>query len=279
MKTWYHFLPISLALHAGFFALAWFCIPDTPAFQIFALETEHEERIVVFEEIEAFDDSDSEIIHEEAVQADEDPFEEPEIVIAQPEMHFESPSVPKDLPEDTKESESEMAQTPTPGPEITADFIKTTAEPQTDIDSAQNQPGNGEFLNPQIGTENGDAVPPSHSIKHEAPKAANAAAKIQEDETDLWKAYTLTLSNHFKQHKHYPDMAKRLRLTGTVWLLVEVSRTGEILSAEIAQSSGVDILDEAALDSAKKAGPVPVFPDGTSAERKKLKIPYSYRLK
>ena len=66
-------------------------------------------------------------------------------------------------------------------------------------------------------------------------------------------------------------MARRLKLTGTVWVLLELRRNGTLISAQIAQSSGVPILDEAAIEAATQATPVPSFPAQTADLTKKIK--------
>ncbi len=284
MKNWYHFLPISLVLHTGFFALAWFCIPDTPAYQIFALECDHIERIVTFEEIEVFDDSSSQSIHEEPVSEDEDPFEQAEIEVEQPEIHLGMPAIPDVLTEPLQETAPIVPEIELPSetiPEITTDSVEPKTSELAIINSdAQVLQGNADISATVSGSENAVSANGSQPANAGVQNAVHSSdVSHQTDEMELWKAYTQTLSKHFRLQKHYPEMAKKLRLEGTVWLLVEINRSGEILSAEIAQSSGIEILDEAALNSAEKAGPVPGFPKETSAETKKLRIPYHYRLK
>lgn len=59
---------------------------------------------------------------------------------------------------------------------------------------------------------------------------------------------------------NYPDEARRRRLSGTVVINVGIRRNGSIERADIVQSSGIPLLDEAALRIAKLAEPYPPLP-------------------
>jgi len=73
-------------------------------------------------------------------------------------------------------------------------------------------------------------------------------------------------------------MARRLKLTGTVIVSVEIKRNGDVMSVQLEQSSGIEILDEAAISSAKDASPAPAFPEGVVAQEQKVLIPYRYSI-
>jgi protein TonB len=59
---------------------------------------------------------------------------------------------------------------------------------------------------------------------------------------------------------NYPDEARRRKLTGTVVINVGIRRNGSVERADIVQSSGIPLLDEAALRIAKLAEPYPPLP-------------------
>jgi protein TonB len=59
-----------------------------------------------------------------------------------------------------------------------------------------------------------------------------------------------------RQHRRYPELARRRRLEGTVVVAFRVGEKGEVTNARVKR--GVDeILDEAALDAVIKAAPLP----------------------
>jgi protein TonB len=59
---------------------------------------------------------------------------------------------------------------------------------------------------------------------------------------------------------NYPDEARRRRLSGTVVINIGIRRNGSIERADVVQSSGIPLLDEAALRIAKLAEPYPPLP-------------------
>jgi len=59
---------------------------------------------------------------------------------------------------------------------------------------------------------------------------------------------------------NYPDEARRRRLAGTVVINIGIRRNGTLERADVIQSSGVPLLDEAALRIAKLAEPYPPLP-------------------
>lgn len=59
---------------------------------------------------------------------------------------------------------------------------------------------------------------------------------------------------------NYPDEARRRQLSGTVVINIGILRNGSIERADIVQSSGIPLLDEAALRIAKLAEPYPPLP-------------------
>ena len=59
---------------------------------------------------------------------------------------------------------------------------------------------------------------------------------------------------------NYPDEARRRRLAGTLVISVAIRRDGTVERAEIIQSSGTRLLDDAALRIARLAEPYPALP-------------------
>lgn len=59
---------------------------------------------------------------------------------------------------------------------------------------------------------------------------------------------------------NYPDEARRRQLSGTVVINIGIRRNGSVERADIVQSSGIALLDEAALRIAKLAEPYPPLP-------------------
>jgi len=79
--------------------------------------------------------------------------------------------------------------------------------------------------------------------------------------------------------KVYPDFARRMGYQGKILVAFEIGRDGRLLSLSVNQSSGIEILDEAALEAVKEAGPYPPIPEKIQQESIKMKLPISYFLR
>jgi len=75
----------------------------------------------------------------------------------------------------------------------------------------------------------------------------------------------------FSEHLFYPPEAVRRGLEGEVILLLTLREGGRLASAEIARSSGHALLDQAALDAAKRIGALP-------GNARQTLFPVSFRL-
>lgn len=78
-------------------------------------------------------------------------------------------------------------------------------------------------------------------------------------------------------HESYPEMARQRRQQGTVVVRFEVDRSGQVLSASLAHSSGLALLDQAALSLLRGAS-LPPFPPNAPAGHTTVTIPIHYHL-
>lgn len=77
-------------------------------------------------------------------------------------------------------------------------------------------------------------------------------------------------------NRHYPEFAKQQRLAGDVRLMVILNTSGGIRALRLLESSGHDILDEAAKNSVRKAAPFGVF-DANMKDISELRIVRTWR--
>ncbi len=87
-----------------------------------------------------------------------------------------------------------------------------------------------------------------------APPASRAAS----DAEASWEAQLLA---HLEQHRRYPAAARARRAEGVAHVQFRMNRQGQVLSAEIQRSAGSAALDRAALETLRRAQPLPAIPD------------------
>lgn len=75
-----------------------------------------------------------------------------------------------------------------------------------------------------------------------------------------YSAFRHRLLNHIRPHQFYPDPALPDRLKGVVHVGFAMQRDGTILEIWVETSSGYALLDQAALDTVRRAQPLPMVP-------------------
>lgn len=273
---WYHCLPLSVALHLVLLCLLALTVPSL-FLQPTAWLPSSSPTVAHFPEV-YFDATPAAIEPPQGISADDDPFLPPSETPTLPDIPLPSPPH-KTVTREEQKPEKEYSPSALPTPSKT----ETTPSPQT-LDGKDS--GSTSDIRDSVSAPSAsDASVRGAALFSGAsplPPAANSGplpSPAQPDDAHAWKTYSAHLSAHFKKHKIYPEMAKRLKLSGTVWIALEIRRDGHILSAEIVQSSNHAILDNAALDAVRRANPVPPFPSDVTAPTRKFRIPYQYRLR
>ncbi|WP_456713413.1 energy transducer TonB [Bradyrhizobium sp. USDA 4353] len=72
--------------------------------------------------------------------------------------------------------------------------------------------------------------------------------------------FVRTVKSHIARFQYYPERAERERIQGTVGLVLTLQRNGAVTNVRVASSSGVALLDAAAVDMVKRAQPLPSIP-------------------
>ncbi len=75
---------------------------------------------------------------------------------------------------------------------------------------------------------------------------------------DSWEGRVMAQLERFRR---YPHAARARRIEGVVQMRVSVARDGRLLALSVEQSSGQPTLDQAALDTFRRAAPLPPVPD------------------
>ncbi len=80
-----------------------------------------------------------------------------------------------------------------------------------------------------------------------------------------------------EKHRRYPNAARARREQGTSLVRVSIARDGRVLALALERGSGSARLDEAALQTFRRAQPLPPVPD-TLAAPQELAVPVEFFL-
>lgn len=123
-------------------------------------------------------------------------------------------------------------------------------------------------------------VPPSEkSTPADAIVAAPSPGGSVARASSLDPRYLAELLERLRRLQHYPAAARRLRQEGNVLMRLELKPDGSLLQLEIAESSGYEVLDRAALDMVRRATPLPAFPVSMAREALTLTVPVVFSLR
>ncbi|MCY1707437.1 TonB family protein [Pannonibacter sp. SL95] len=89
--------------------------------------------------------------------------------------------------------------------------------------------------------------------------------------------YPGQISRALRRALYYPPSAKRRRLTGETLVSFVVAKGGNASSIRVARSSGVPELDEAALETVRRAAPFPAIPPAARRDSWTFTIPIAFR--
>ncbi|MEE4453020.1 energy transducer TonB [Novosphingobium resinovorum] len=165
------------------------------------------------------------------------------VAVLQPLAAPDEPS--EDIPDGPRQVEQEQRKpdsrkpVPEPAPLITPQPAALTVEVEPRAESARPV-----APVPQTTAPRTLPAPP-------APRMANNAAQS-------WEARLLA---HLEKYRRYPPAARARRDEGTVFVRFRMDRAGKVLAADLVRSSGAALLDRAALDTIRRAQPLPAIPD------------------
>ena len=100
-----------------------------------------------------------------------------------------------------------------------------------------------------------------------------------EEQKNLWAGYTRAVRKMIANAKVYPPTARDKGQQGKIDLSFKLGKHGELLKLLIENSSGNNILDDAARNAVKNAGPFPPIPEKLNKQYVLLELPISFVLR
>lgn len=151
-----------------------------------------------------------------------------ELVHLPPPPKEPEPVPEKPLPPPPKASVQPKQESPPPAPVAQVKPAPAMAEPAPALPVQAQQP-----VEPPKAVE-----PPQPQPQHSNPAAESG--------------YQARARAEIEKQKRYPEEAQQLGMTGSVLVSYTIARDGRLLRAEIAQSSGFKLLDQAALQAVQR---------------------------
>lgn len=128
-------------------------------------------------------------------------------------------------------------------------------------------------INPEIKPEQQETPAVSPALATEAQPAQKETAP-----SDPLTLYARLIQKRILDHLVYPSSAKEAGFQGTVKLSLLLSYQGELINVAIKESSGYNMIDEAASNIVKQLSPYPPFPASIEKKELSIDIPIVYRL-
>ncbi len=139
--------------------------------------------------------------------------------------------------------------------------IPVTQAPQSETIALPSK-ANGPTATPAAISNQDLAALPAEEAAASEPPMPSAGLKATPDPMPSPAKITFRteLLRHIARFQRYPRAAERQRLQGTVHAEFSMDRTGKVVNVWVRTSSGQPILDQAAIDTIKRAQPLPSIP-------------------
>ncbi len=137
---------------------------------------------------------------------------------------------------------------------------------------------------PQVAQVQPPRAPPQRATAHAPVHPAGAPARAPAGQStashaggaDNGAAWMGRLKQWWDQHSFYPREASQTNEGGDVKVHIVIASDGEVTSIEVVQSSGLSVLDTAAVAVFRNAH-LPQFPPGTQAQPADVVVTLHYR--
>jgi protein TonB len=96
---------------------------------------------------------------------------------------------------------------------------------------------------------------------------------------DVRLQFQALLLGHLERHMRYPRAAQMKNQHGTAYLHLVMDRSGKVLEAGVARSSGYAVLDREVMKTLERAQPLPAIPPSLGLDRLDVVVPMEFKLR
>lgn len=191
-----------------------------------------------------------------------------------PELRLAAPSPPPPVPLPREPAQEETPPERAVQPPEPAVRLAPVAKPKTQPDAAAKKPAPSSAPSPAESNATGDGraagatSPDGTAVRSTAPAWAPTARVRYEQVLFAW----------MDRHKDYPMIAQRRRLEGEGKVRLRIDRDGRVLERAMVESTGERMLDQAALDTVRRANPFPAVPSEYPGETLEITVPINFFL-
>jgi protein TonB len=175
------------------------------------------------------------------------------------------PAVPQPAPAEAPSPEAE----PEPEPQIEVPAPRPILKPRSPRPA----------MPPRSETPPADPAPAAEPAAVSAPRdAAPALPQPPAPAQQAMPPYAPILLDWLGRHRDYPRAARLRRQEGAPRIALTLDRSGRLLGLELTQPSGHELLDQAALDMARRAAPFPPPQLPAGSDKATFIVPVQFRL-
>ena len=166
-----------------------------------------------------------------------------------------------DLPQDkpTNQDDADRAVSPDKSEKTKEDTKPATVQTEAAPEQQASEATSRQTLDPDAPTADVAKAPNPHGLG--------------KDKLKLTQNWGRKISAYFELHKKYPDNKDK---TASVKLALVINRRGNIVSANVLESSGDSVFDDAALAMVHRSDPVPPPPAALTDDQFSFVLPINY---
>lgn len=125
-------------------------------------------------------------------------------------------------------------------------------------------------------------TPETHLVALPRQPSSPTQHELEDNPVDLGNLrglFTGKVRQRIANAKYYPRMAKRRGMEGQPIIAFTLDKNGRLMKIDLAQTSGYQLLDKAALEAVHQAAPYPEIPAELKTNTFQFKLPISFILK